>query len=223
MDPPADPPTVAQRILPQYSMATGLKVVTGCCILFSLTAWNPVLGWMLSTPIVGAWWSYSAVRAGRRRLAYYLAAWPMGGLVFVVGFLPLASFSLMSFEPPKDRVFPQLVIMCLAWMVTVAILRKRIRKPGRGVVVLAGILSVYVAAAMFILVGFVYGAIVELMFSKGPHDAMVVVPIFGVLLSAIWATILMPVAGPIGVCFCAILRRVDPVNTETASSLYQAN
>jgi hypothetical protein len=40
----------------------------------------------------------------------------------------------------------------------------------------------------------------------------------GVITSAAWVTILIPVAGPLGIWFCTILRRIDPKNTASNES-----
>ena len=68
---------------------------------------------MSASLIVGSWWSYAAVRAGRRRLACYLAAWPMGVVAFIVGMGPLAWAWSLDNAPHWDELLLPLVAMCL--------------------------------------------------------------------------------------------------------------
>ncbi len=106
-----------------------------------------------------------------------------------------------------------MVIMCLAWMITAAILRTWIRRPEPSKPVAAGIVSMYTAAVTFIVLGTLCGTFVSpgnYLFGTHALPDLVV----GVLFSAIWVTMLMPVAGPIGVCFCVILRNVDQYKPE---------
>ncbi|HUT12636.1 MAG TPA: hypothetical protein VMY42_19225, partial [Thermoguttaceae bacterium] len=110
----------------QFNMATGLRVVTGLSVILSLVTWQPVLGTMLSSLVVGSWWSRAAVRAGWRKLAYYLAAWAMGGIVFVVGCLPFTILVLLTAEPDSEALIP-LLLMHLAWLITARLLRGKIR------------------------------------------------------------------------------------------------
>ncbi len=155
-------------------------------------------------------------------MAYYLAAWPMGVVVFVVGFpaTPFLPISAEFFSPDRlpswERFFPALVIMCLAWMITAAILRTWIRKPEHSEIVVAGIISVYTATVTFIVLGSFCGTIATFASPEVHLFGTIALSelVIGVLFTAAWATVLMPVAGPIGVCCCAILRCVDQYKTE---------
>lgn len=205
----ADASTVARRRPFQFSMATGLVVVTGLSIVLSLTLWQPVLGGMLSSLIVGSGWSYAAIRAGRRKLAYYLAAWPMGVGAFVVGCLPF------GWGMSMERDLVPLLTMCFAAIVAFGLLRPLIRKPGLGASVSAGVLAVYTTAAIFWVFACLCVGIASVVTGDGEAvDRLLSLACIGVMASVIWATMVMPVAGPLGVWFCTILRRIDPENTD---------
>ncbi len=209
MDPDAQP----KRF--QFSMATGLIVVSGFCVVFSLTAWHPLFGGMASSLIVGTWWTYAAVRAGHRRLAYYLAAWPMGVVAFVVGCWPALLEIHFSdyFAGQSSLMFLGFqVVMCLAFLLSIFFLRHRIRRPGS--VVVPGIQCVYATAALFVVLAGFFAMAVEVASGRQGLVSILrtapVIVFFATAFSPVWATIVGPVAFPIGVAFCKILRRIDP-------------
>ncbi len=198
----------------QFSMATMLIVVSGLSVVLSLTVWQPLFGGMASSLIVGTWWTHAAVRADHRRLAYYLAAWPMGTVASMVGCWPVLAGLLFDDAFPRESslLYPVgLGIMCLAYLLAVLILRRKIRNL-RSLVTM-GIFSVYLTAALFIVLGCFWGVAVDV--ARGQFVVLQLLtdlPILigAVFLSMVWATIVAPVAFPIGVAFCKILQRIDP-------------
>lgn len=213
-----DPSMVARHRPFQFGMATGLVVVTGLSTGLSLTLWHPSLGGPISILVVGSWWAYAAVRAGRRKLAYYLAAWPMGVGAYVVGFLPFAwEISALDLRRPPVP----LLITCVAAVASVRLLRPVIRMPGLGASVGAGVLAVYTTAVLSMACMSLSLAFVEL--ATGLDRGLdigggIAFALLTVIPSVIWATMLMPVAGPLGTWFAIILRRIDPKNTESTES-----
>ena len=197
----------------QFSMATGLIVVSGLSVVFSLTVWQPLFGGMTSSLIVGTWWTHAAVRAGHRRLAYYLAAWPMGTVVFAVGCCP--TFVLLFIEEFSEwhsglLFLTALAIMCIAYLLTILLLRRMIRHPRS--FAKAGILSVYLAAALFVvLLSLCTEAAKIVRGGPAPTGSVHGVPMIpGVVYSVIWSTIVFPVAWPVGIAFSKILQGIDP-------------
>ena len=203
----------------QFNMATGLRVVTGLSVILSLVTWQPVLGTMLSSLVVGSWWSRAAVRAGWRKLAYYLAAWAMGGIVFVVGCLPFTILVLLTAEPDSEALIP-LLLMHLAWLITARLLRGKIRRSEQDYSAGLVFLTVYTTSAVFTVLFSIGGAIYWAVTGYGSLEILwsaIAASLLGQIFSVIWATVLMPVAWPVALGLCAILRRVDPEPPGTSS------
>ncbi len=73
----------------QFSLWTILVLVTGLSVLLSLVKWRASLGSLIAIPIVSIWWTLAAIRAGRRRLAYYLVTPALGTVVCLAFSTPL--------------------------------------------------------------------------------------------------------------------------------------
>jgi len=204
----------------QFGMATGLRVVTGVCILVSLTTWQRVGGAMLASMIVGSWWTHLAMRAGRRRLAYYLTAWPMGVALFAATvFLGLLAVGRFVSQPGWPWRMHALVVMCLvsvASLITVAILRGTIRETEPALRLKAAVVTMFTLVSFSVILIVPYTACILAL--EGPDSLATfsdAVSIFGfasittslvTLLASAWA---LPVTAPLTYGFCAILRRID--------------
>ncbi|HUT13328.1 MAG TPA: hypothetical protein VMY42_22765 [Thermoguttaceae bacterium] len=205
--------SVGQRPRPrfQFHLATAIGVTTSFAVIFSLIKCHPVLGAMLSGLFVGSWWSRAAVRAGWRELAFCLAAWPMSVLLSAVGFVASGG-ELLRLWPDMDGSLFLLLVMYLACLLTVILLRPVIRKPGLLASAWTGVVAVYtatVAAWVFTFAGrFILG------WSNFGDERPINVLMIGVMYSTVLATVLMPLAWPVSLTFCAILRWIDPKKTD---------
>lgn len=208
---PASDSTETRRF--QFSLRTALGVITGVSLLLSLGVWKPVVGSMVSIPIVCGYWAVCAVRAGRRRLAYYLAAFAMGGAISLLLLVLVPSAGLFEWrglDDPWERYFPLVPIlwMCVATVSCAAVLRRWIRRPGIRTAVVTGLFAPYVTVLFW------YWYLVL----RWPIDlkplglaylgsAAVWLP----LLTLFLGTLSLPFGAPIGVGLCILLRRIDPI------------
>jgi hypothetical protein len=209
MDNSSDATTETKRPL-QFSIATVMVFVTGLSVILSLTTWQPAGGAMLSNFVVGAWWSRLAFRAERRKLAYYLAAWPMGVVVcaIFVGGLPAAisasewEFGVMS-----------LTVSCIASLMTVRFLRKQIRTSSEHVAVSLG--AVYLTAALIVSLSFLFLGAYEVFTQVASVSVVDTISylsgwLLAMIVTAIVATVSLPLSWPLSFLFCHILRTIDP-------------
>jgi hypothetical protein len=212
----------------QFSLWTMLVLVTGLSILLSLVAWRASLGSLIAIPIVSIWWTITAIRAGRRRLAYYLVTPAMGTIVCLLLSTPLTPATMgmvrdHAWRPFGPHAWPCIWSMCLATLATAAILRHRIRMRFVNRLAMSGITCVYLAAAIFPIIFFpltlTVGGIVIPSIVLGPWSVpLLAMPLAAVIISPVVATVSLHVAGPAGVAFCVILRYIDPPENDLNKS-----
>ena len=205
----------------QFSLWTMLVLVTGLSVLLSLVAWRASLGSLIAIPVVSIWWTIAAIRAGRRRLAYYLVTPAMGVIICLLLSTPLTPLTpftenfLRDYRPSGFGVDAWMSVwpMCLATLATAVISRRWIRVRSTTTLAMTGIASAYVAA---LVLGFCFlviqGAtvIVSRGFSPLFLLGLAVWAVIAAILSLVLATLSLHVAGPAGIAFCFILRWIDP-------------
>lgn len=199
----------------QFSLATALVVVTGVCVALSLVLCHLTFGLMAAIVLVGGGWSAAARRAGYRKLAYCLAASALGVIAHLVlagvffafptGFLEEVWFSPWA-------VLGMSVSTAAAAMCVRRLRNKPVRAALAGVYLTASIFPLFFAAfALFA------AAIAWLGGQTPPPGAVegvffVVVGLIVAFAGGVYmATITLPVTWPMGILFCVILRRIDPL------------
>lgn len=223
--PEIDAPT-GQRF--QFSLWTMLVLVTGLSVLLSLVAWRASLGSLIAIPIVSIWWTIAAIKAGRRRLAYYLVTPAMGVIICLMLSTPLTPVTMGMVTDNAWRPFGlyawiSVWSMCLATLAAAAILRRRIRARFATRLVMTGIASAYVAALVFpifflpitLIVG---SAIVTSLLPGSVPLSWFGVAVVAAIISPVVATVSLHVAGPAGIAFCVILRYIDPPENDRNES-----
>ena len=211
----------------QFGMMTMFIVVTGVAVACGLIASHAVFGTAAAIALVGGAWSHFALKAGRRRLAYYLATLPMG--VAVVG--ATVAFPLLLMYGPEawlgisnpHTVSPFLIIlgaMCLATISVAAFLRDSIRLPEFPDDTIANPLKmVYGTAIVFVwwsvaIVVAVIQVPLLVMWGGDVFDViatLIVGGLFSVIAAPIYATLTLPLTLPLAICFRTILRSLDPL------------
>lgn len=199
----------------QFSLRTAMIVTATVAIVLALSRWNPLFGGPASVLIAGGTWTALAVRARHRRLAYYLAGATMGVIALAVVFLPLLPVMVPSYRyDAKDNwaSMALLAVFSAATTTCVAVLRRRICERTTSGHFGAGLLAVYLTAALFC----VYFAILSpavapaLDIPAGDIGGVAVFGIAGALGSPIVATFYLPLAWPVAIGCVAVLRRIDP-------------
>ncbi len=198
----------------QFTVATALTVVTGVSILLSLVMWDPSIGGAVAIPVVGTWWTAAAVKAGWRRLAYYLASVVIGVVVHLILVSPINLVGedlLCSAWGPEQRLHwqPGVLTICAA-LGTAAILRPWIRKPGKLYPMITGLVATYLGAALygwgFLVWHYVWRP--DLAYAReGIVSSMLVLVPAG---SVIVGTTCIYWPWPAAIAACSLLRRIDP-------------
>lgn len=204
----------------QFSLWTMLVLVTGLSVIFSLVAWRASLGSMIAIPIVSIWWTIAAIRAGRRRLAYYLITPAMGAIICLLLSTPLTPATMgmvgdYTWRPFGLHAWISVLSMCLATLATAAILRRRIRVRFANRLAMTGIACVYLAALIYPIVFFpitltVGGPAMRGLLLGSYSPSLPGMAVIATIVSPVVATVSFHVAGPAGIAFCFILRCIDP-------------
>lgn len=210
----------------QFSLATLLVFVTGVSVAFSLVRWSSPYGLMAAIPIVSIGWSFAAVRAKHRRLAYTLAT-PILGLI---GHLVLAlPMSLLLNAPPLESGWFNpfaVVLMSLSATLAATILRRRILASGPRASFGTVILAIYATAAAFPIIWGVALMGLGLLRALWLHDVEdlttgVLLALSGPFVGPVIATLSLPLTIPLSMFGCYLLRRIDPPPPQTVKALRQ--
>jgi hypothetical protein len=210
----------------QFSLATLLVFVTGVCVAFSLVRWNASYGLMAAILTVCSGWSFAAVRAKHRRLAYILATPVLGVIGHLVLALPLSlALNAPSVEGGWFNPFA-VVLISLSAIIAATILRRGIRAPGRMAPFGTMILAIYATAAAFPIIWGAALMALGLLRALWLHDDAylmtgLLVGLVGFFLSPVVATLSLPLTIPLSMFGCYLLRRLDPPPPQTVKALRQ--
>jgi hypothetical protein len=197
----------------QFSLLTVMIVTATVAIVLALSTWNPPFGAPVSLVIAGSTWTALAVRAGRRRLAYYLAGASIGPVAMGVVFLPvilmggwLVNSSAQWLPMGLSAVFAAATTAC------VRLLRRLILRGSRAPESRAAIACVYLTAALSpIFFALFSPGLFPLMRSVGATlGDMIGVGIMTAIFSPVIATFYLPLAWPVAIVCVRVLRRIDP-------------
>jgi hypothetical protein len=197
----------------QFSLLTVMVVTATVAIVLALSMWNPPFGGPASILIAGSTWTALAVRAGRRRLAYYLAGATIGPVALGVVFLGMHFVEPRSFDFPTPWVSMGLLpVFSPATTASVWVLRDLIRRRRWGGGIGASLAFLYLTAALIpiFLVLFSPGvALVVPLPDVDPGDLMTT-GIWLTLMSPFVVTLYLALAWPVAIVCVNVLRWIDP-------------
>ena len=134
----------------QFSLRATLGIMTAVQVCVALLTWDRDVGSLLSILLVGSCCLVAAVKAGRLRLAYALAAWVTGAAFYLVLSLPISPASYEFLQACKYwPEFTCVVAMCTATAAASMLLERPITKAGGRHPVLVGLALTYVTVLAY--------------------------------------------------------------------------
>lgn len=227
-DPSASPARVPSRRF-QFGLGAALVVMTGTSIVLSLMSCSVVLGVAVAMPAVGVWWTVLAIRAGCRRLAYYLASALFGGAtLFVIVFLCCSFIVILTIGERLplgdlgDVLDEEMSLLLLSGTLAVffcaCVMRRRIRDPRVRSLLGTSVGCVFLTALVWNVLAtlFLAGYDVVVRGAAVPVDDALKNMVLLVGRAVVCATLALPFMGPYAICACVTLRAIDPLGWNLA-------
>lgn len=198
-------------------MKTALVVMTGTSVMLSLTSYSIELGVWIVMPLVGAWWTVLAIRAGHRRVAYHLASVLLGQATAF--FIMFTLFCAVDSPIPLGDLDPESFVFLLSGTMAIFLcavaMRRRIRRPGTGAVVNVGVVCAYLASLAWVCLAALFFLVLEVVQGgASPMGDLLEGAVYLLAGTTFAVSLTLPFLGGYAAGACAILRAIHPLGPD---------